>query len=261
MNYKQKIDQLKQNGYALDLGNVISQSIENYKKIAITAGGAIMLASIVIGALVFGSLAITIGFGDFASKMADFHVSNFSIITLLLYVAGTSLFGALMYPFTAGLIKMAHEAETGREVNLSMIFDHYKSEFFKELFTAGLLISLGTEIVVVLFQYLHMDFIGTIITYAIAFITVFTIPLIIFGQNKAMEAILNSIALLFKQPFVILIALIVSGLIAFVGIIALCIGIFFTVPIVYSTYYILYKNIVGVENKTEIDYIGSISDL
>ncbi len=122
MNYKQKIDQLKQNGYALDLGNVISQSIENYKKIAITAGGAIMLASIVIGALVFGSLAITIGFGDFASKMADFHVSNFSIITLLLYVAGTSLFGAFMYPFTAGLIKMAHEAETGREVNLSNDF-------------------------------------------------------------------------------------------------------------------------------------------
>lgn len=261
MDNKFKINQLKQNGYSLDLGNIISQSIENYKKIAVTGGAAIMLASIVIAALVFGALAITIGFGDFASQMANFHVSNFSMLTLLFYVAGTSLFGALMYPFTAGLIKMAHEAEVGREINLSMIFDHYKSEFFKELFTAGLLISLGTEIVVVLFQYLHLDFIGTIITYTIAFITVFTIPLIIFGQNKAMEAIPNSIALLFKQPFVILIALIVSGLIAFVGLIALCIGVFFTIPIIYSTYYILYKNIVGVENKSEIEDIGIVTDL
>ena len=261
MNTKFKIDQLKQKGYTLDLGEIISQSIENYKKIALTCGAAIMLSSIVIAALVFGSLGITIGFGDFTSKMAGFHVSNFSALTLLLYIAGTSLFGALMYPLTAGLVKMAHEAEIGREINLSMFTDHYKSGYFKELFTAGLLISLGTEVVVVLFQYFHLDFIGTIITYTIAFMTVLTIPLIIFGQNKAMEAIINSIELIFRQPFVILIALIVSVLIAFVGIIGLCIGIFFTLPIVYSTYYILYKNIVGVENKSEIDDIGIVSDL
>lgn len=257
----QKIEEKKQNGYSLDIGEVISQSFENFKKIALNAGLATLIVSLVLIALVFGGIGVFFGFSDLTSNMAGFHVSNFSTTTLVLYVIGTSLVGAVMYPFTAGIIKMAHEAEMGREPGMSVAFDHYKSEYFKNLFLTGLILGFVTNFIAVIFQYLHLDIIGTLATYIIAFLGVFAIPLVIFEKNEPTEAILNSFALVIKQPFVILIALFVSVIIAMVGIIALCIGIFFTVPVIYSTQYILFKNAVGVEQKNEIDEIGHASDI
>lgn len=251
-----KIENAKQNGYSLDLGEVISQSLENYKKIAMTAGAVILVISLIIIGLVFGGIGAIVGFGGFATKMAGFHVSNFSPAVLLLYIAITSVFGAIMYPMTAGIIKIAHEAEMRREITFSMAFDHYKSEYFSILFTTGLLISLGTNVIGVLFQYIHLDFLGAIFTYVIAFFTIFAIPLVIFGKQNTMDAITGSFALVIKQPFVILLALLVSVIIALAGIIAFCVGIFFTLPIVYSTYYIIYRNAVGVEHKSEMEEIG-----
>jgi hypothetical protein len=43
---------------------------------------------------------------------------------------------------------------------------------------------------------------------------------------------------------------------AMIGIFGLCIGIFFTMPYFYSTHYVLYKNAVGIIDKSEIDDIG-----
>ncbi|MEW5675488.1 hypothetical protein ABGT15_04175 [Flavobacterium enshiense] len=260
-NSNQKIESLKQNGYSLDLGEVISQSFENFKKIAVNAGVATLITSIVLIALSFGAIGIFVGFANFGSEMAGFHVSNFSSTSLILYIIGTSLVGAIMYPFTAGIIKMAHEAEIGREINIGTAFDHYKSEYFKELFLTGLLLGFITNILATTLQFMHWDFLGTLATYIVSFFAVFAIPLIIFQNHNSTTAISNSFALVFKQPFVILVALIVSAIIAMVGIIALCIGIFFTLPIIYSTQYILFKNAVGVEEKNEIDEIGISTEI
>lgn len=256
MSQQTRIENAKQNGYSLDLGEVISQSLENYKKIAMTAGAAVLVISLIFIGLLIVGVGLMVGFGDVASKMTEFNVNNFSTLSIILYIAGTTFLAALMYPITAGVIKMAHEAEMRRPINFSMAFDHYKSEYFKTLFATGLIISLGTNTIAVLFQYLHLDIWGTIATYIIAFFTVFAIPLVIFGKQNAMDAITGSFALVIKQPFVILIALLVSIIIAMLGLIALCIGIFFTLPIVYSTYYILYKKAVGIENNSEIEEIG-----
>lgn len=256
-DFLRKLESLKQNGYQLDLGDVISQSFENYKKIAMTVGIAMILVSIVFIIIGFGSLGLLIGFSDFAQKMTDFQITNFSTVTLILYIFGTAVFSALTYPFTAGVIKMCHEAEIGHEISISMVFDHYKSDRFKDLFLSALLISFTTSAVTTLCEFAGYKFIGLIFTYAIAFLAVFMIPLIIFGKLNYIDAIKNSFALVIKQPFVILIALIVALLMAMVGIIGLCIGIFFTMPFIYSTHYILYKNAVGVYDKNEIDEIGT----
>lgn len=255
-DFLRKLESLKQNGYRLELGEVISQSFENYKKIAVTAGVAIILFSIIFIAIGFGTLGVFLGFGDFASKMTNFQISNFSTVAIILYIFGTALLSALTYPFTASLIKMANEAELGREINVSMVFDHYKSDSFKDLFLAAILISLATTSITTLFEFTGYKFIGIILSYGIAFMAIFVIPLIIFGKLNYIDAIKNSFALVIKQPFVILIALIVAVILVFVGIFGLCIGIFFTMPFFYSTHYILYKNAVGIIHKNEIDEIG-----
>ncbi|WP_313806020.1 hypothetical protein [Flavobacterium sp.] len=256
-----KIDKLKRDGYSLDLGSIISQMFENYKKIALNGGLVILIASVALIVLIFGGVGIIYGFSDFTQSMMDLQPTNFSSVGLIGYIVGATLVGALMYPLTAGLIQMAHEAEMNREPNVSIAFEHYKSTYFKELFTAGLLIGFATNTISVLFQYMFLNWIGMLITYAIALLSVFTVQLIIFEKNKAIEAISNSFALVLKQPIMILVALIIAIVIACLGLIGLCIGIFFTMPIIYSTYYILYKNAVGIDNKTEIDEIGTTLDM
>ncbi|MNE83546.1 hypothetical protein D3C80_1803690 [compost metagenome] len=50
--------------------------------------------------------------------------------------------------------------------------------------------------------------------------------------------------------------MLVAVIIAFLGIIALCIGILFTLPIIYTTQYAIYNTAVGVEEHDELDDIG-----
>jgi hypothetical protein len=88
-------------------------------------------------------------------------------------------------------------------------------------------------------------FLGIIITYVIAIFTFLVIPLIIFGNLKAIEAIKGSCTIVAKQFFVILGLIIVSYIMALLGLIGFCIGIFFTLPFIYSMYYSIYKDSIG----------------
>jgi uncharacterized membrane protein len=99
----------------------------------------------------------------------------------------------------------------------------------------------------------HFEFLGTIITYFISFITILSVPLIIFGDLKAIEAIKYSILIVFKQPIVILGLVIVAIIASLVGFLGCCIGVFFTLPFVYSTNYAIYFEIVGIDSTQEIE--------
>ena len=63
-----------------------------------------------------------------------------------------------------------------------------------------------------------------------------------------------------RQIFVLLGLLIVAAILVGIGIFGFCIGIFFTIPFLYSSYYVIYNEIIGSEHKSEIDQIGSNVD-
>ena len=101
-------------------------------------------------------------------------------------------------------------------------------------------------------------FLSFVINVSIGLLTLLTIPLIIFGNLSATAAIKGSITLVKKRFLVILLLLIVGFVGAFIiGIIALCIGIFFTLPFIYSLEYIIYRNAMSIEDINELDEIGS----
>ena len=87
-----------------------------------------------------------------------------------------------------------------------------------------------------------------------------TVPLIIFSKLDAVNAIVFSIKLVFKQPIILFLLLLVGYICAMLGFIALCIGIFFTLPFIYSLYYCIYKNIIPVEEYSELDEIGRTTE-
>ena len=78
------------------------------------------------------------------------------------------------------------------------------------------------------------------------------IPLIVFGNLNATEAIKSSVIIVSKQPLVLLGLLIVAVIAGIIGIFGLCIGIFFTLPFMYSMNYVIYKTIIGIDSVNEI---------
>jgi uncharacterized membrane protein len=80
-----------------------------------------------------------------------------------------------------------------------------------------------------------------------------SIPLIVFGNLKAIESLKSSIAIVSKQPLVLLGLLIVAGIASMVGFIGCFIGVFFTIPFMYSMNYAIYSTIIGFDSKSELE--------
>lgn len=156
-----------------------------------------------------------------------------------------------MSPFQAAFLKMAHCGDRDEEFHISDLFSYYKLPYFVEIIFSTFLISTISFALTTLFSYIHFNFIGTIITYFLSFITLLTVPLIIFGDLKAIEAIKYSILIILKQPLVILGLMIVALIGSAIGFMACCIGLFFTLPILYSINYAIYSAIVGIDVPTE----------
>lgn len=256
MTTRERIEEIKREGYDIDFGDVFNKSFEIYKRIALNAGIAIILFAIVMIGIVLGIVGVYAGFGSFSQSMTGFNPLNFSIIGIIAYIAGTVLFSAILSPFFAGIIKMADLANKQEDFSIGTVFDYYKSAYFKELFIATALISVFSVVISTISEGVGAGYVGTIVTCIISFFTFLAVPLIIFGNLNAIDAIKGSFTIVSKQILVLLGLIIVAIIIMFLGIIGFCIGIFFTMPFVYANYYAIYDAIIGTEKKDELDEIG-----
>ncbi|WP_268224126.1 DUF2189 domain-containing protein [Sinomicrobium oceani] len=254
MNFThEKLNEVIRNGYTLEFSPVFEKAFENYKKIALPAGAAFLIVSIVIA--VFGMTigSVFYGMNNFSESLLQVNVAS-SFISILIQVVSVVVIGVIFAPVTAGIIKMAHLADNGKDFSMATAFDYYKSPYLKELLIAAFLLGLAGAILSLI------PIIGTIATYVISFFTFLTIPLIIFADLKAADAIRASVQLVAKQPLVLLGLLIVSVLAVCIGLIAFCIGILFTIPFIYSMYYMIYNTILPTKEEHEIEQIGTPVD-
>lgn len=251
---KEKIEEIKNNGYQLDFANVFNLAFENYKKIAVYAGLMIFVFLVLIGILTAGIIIYTFGISGMNQQfLENLKNENFTGISLLIYIVSAIVFTCLLSPFPAGLIKMAHCAEKDEEFHVSTVFEYYKAPYFKELVISTLTISILSSILSSLFDYSGIKFIGTLLSMILSFFTFLTIPLIIFGNLKAIDAIKSSAIIIAKQPLVILGLIIVAIIASMVGFIGCCIGVFFTIPFMYSMYYSIYISIIGIDSESELE--------
>ncbi|HEU4496471.1 MAG TPA: hypothetical protein VFR70_05430 [Flavobacterium sp.] len=255
---KQKISDIKKNGYSLDIGEALSETLKNYQKTVWISGAAFLLFALVLTGITLGLSAIVFGAGTFAELVGDFRVANFSLVSAFIELLMGVVLAAVICPFYAGLLKTCHLASQSKPFDFSTVFDYYKSEYLRQLIISGVLISVVTSGFVTIIGFGGYYFMAAIFRYIVQFITLFTIPCIIFGNLKAVQAIESSIILVFKNFAIILILMVVSVIMAASGIIALCIGIFFTLPIIFSMQYIIYKKAVGIYDDDELDKIGTV---
>tara|TARA_R110002124_G_scaffold250743_1_gene415889 strand:+ start:169 stop:945 length:777 start_codon:yes stop_codon:yes gene_type:complete len=252
---KLKIEALKENGYQLEFENVFNLAFENYKKIALYAGLMIFVFSIIIG-IIFGVAIISyLGVTGFTELMEPNNINNTlmtdsgKVAIMVVTIIGV----CILSPFPAGLIKMAACAQKDEEFHVSTAFTYYKAPYFKELVISTLLIGIFGSALNSAIGYLGVQYLGILVSTIISFITMLVIPLIIFSDLKATDAITSSIVLVSKQPLILIGLFVVSYLLSLVGFFGCCIGLFFTLPLMYSLYFAVYSEIVGFEETTDDD--------
>jgi hypothetical protein len=249
----EKLKDIEKNGYQIDFGDVFNQAFENYKKIALYAG---IILLIFFFLSVFFGLVSFVSFDGMAALKGELSPEKFNIEKLpqqtILIIQGIMIFFSCLFsPFQASFLKMADHGERDEAFSVSNLFYFYKLPYLIEIIASTFLISTFNLAQSTLLKFVHLELLGILITYFILFITFLSVPLIIFGKLKAVDSIKYSIIIIMKQPLVILGLLIISIIGSAVGIMGCCFGIFFTMPIIYSMTYTLYKTIIG------IDYLGN----
>lgn len=243
----ERIQELKNNGYTLSFETVFNLAFENYKKIAVYAGLLLLVLCVFFGIAASIILAFSVGIENFQelTKPENLDPKNFSDEFLAYYLVGSTLFSCLISPLLAGFIKMAHCAQIDEEFHVSNVFEYYRFSYFKELFLANLIvtiISLGISSVLNLTGFVMLGFFGSL---TISLLSILSVPLIIFSDFKAFEAVNTSFSLVSKQPLVLLGLFLVSYLFSIVGFFFFIFGILFTLPLLFSMYYAIYSSIIG----------------
>jgi uncharacterized membrane protein len=94
---------------------------------------------------------------------------------------------------------MASSAQKDEEFHVSTFFSYYKAPYFKELVVASLLIGLFSSTLSSAIAYLGGQYLEIVLSTLISFITMLAIPLIIFSDLKATDAITSSIVLVLSN--------------------------------------------------------------
>jgi len=253
---KDRIDEIKKNGYQLNFENVLNHAFENYKKIALYAGLVLFVFSILFGIVASIIIASLFDVNTFDENFIEsLNPENLSGYNLLIYFVSSLLFTCLLHPFTSGFLKMADCGEKDEAFHVSTIFSYYKSPYFKEIFLSTFLITLLGSGTARVLQQFNFEITGVLFLYTVSFFTYMTIPLIVFGNLKAIDAIKASIIIVSKQPLLLLGLIIVAIIGTLVGFIGCCIGVFFTIPFLYSMNYAIYHSIIGIDYEDESEEV------
>lgn len=249
---EKRVEEIKSKGYELDFGTVFNHAFENYKKIALYAGSMILVFLVIMSILITGGFILTVGMSAFI-KMANPEnlksMENLVGINLIIYLGSMLALGLLIGPFFAGFLKMAHSAEKDEAFTSAAIFEYYKAPYFAQIIISSLILSVFNMAVSFLLNSTGIIYLGTVSSLIINFLTFLTVAFIVFGKLNAFDAIKASITIVLKNPITILALVITAFIGSLVGFIGCCIGVFFTLPIMYSMTYALYNAIIGFETE------------
>lgn len=239
-----------------DIGKIIDESFTTFKKSIWVSGIGVFLLLLVIAPITFFAIFTYMGI----SSMEDFVKNSPTLESdfnyLVLNAAISLVLAPIIAPITAGFYKINHLAKQNKEFGVNNLFEYYKSPYFLPLAVSAILAALYSNSIGLLLNYLNLPFIASLMQAFIALLFIFAIPLIIFENHNALNAMSNSSKITAKHPFTIILSILFAFIIAMLGVFALCIGLFFTVGYFYTMNYTLYNEIIPIESKNAFEEIG-----
>ena len=224
-----------------DSGSIISHAWENYKGIFIYALLYVVIASVigfVFSLFLPGGNAETykeiienvsngksVDYEDIVANQSSMGIGS-SILSIII----SSIFGALLYPLTAGLIFIAHKYNSKQNIDISDLFIGYKQNTIN-LILYGLLMSVITTIGFYLCILPGIYF---------AIVSIIGLPIIFFENQTPIETLKKALNITNSDFGTFLVVGILTILISASGLLLCCIGVLLTGGFIYSVQYSTY---------------------
>lgn len=264
----ERLEDIEKNGYQIDFGNVFNHAFENYRKIALYAGLVLFIFTFIFCVLLFMSFGVyltSLNIEEVNNQLIENLQNQKSLETpMLLIIFSIMVLSLVLTPFSAGFYKMCERADKDLEFKFSSMFSYYKAPYFLKIIIASILNALLGMLISTVFlsllKMMNINQFGIVllanyfISFVVYLLTFLTIPFVVFGNLGAVDAIKHSILIALKQPFVLAGLLITSIIGALVGFMGCCVGLFFTIPFIYSMNYAIYSSIIGIEKTVENEY-------
>ncbi|TGV02499.1 hypothetical protein [Flavivirga rizhaonensis] len=253
MNTLNTLLQKISNAKSLDFGDIISNSIDLFKKVWLKGFLVILFVAItaMILNLIFGLIGLAanpfdINKGFDLESLSDFYSQN-----IIYSIPQTILVSTLTLAFVAAFYRICKQIVSG-ETSQDDYFYFLKKEYFTKVFMLGIIYTAIATVAQLLFF--------------IPYIYVF-VPLsyfaVIFAFNPELsetEIVKASFALGNKKWLITFGSMFVIGIIAMLGILGCVVGLLFTMSIIYLPAFLIYKEVIGFKADSEIDQIGLRDD-
>lgn len=231
----------------IDLGNTLNNAFEIFKKTFLISGLALSFLVTILMCLVFIGMEYFVGMEKAAVYLKTFDPATLSWNGTLLYLVVILVVTLLIAPFSAGILKMMQDADTQKEISLSSLFYYINSPYYFSILGATLLLTLCNFAITTSIQHIvPSKMIESVISSGLSIFlsiaTLLTIPNIIFKDYSVIAAIKASLKITMPNFFTILLLLVIAIFIGYLGILAFCIGLFFTFPIYFAMQYSIFKN-------------------
>ncbi|TDS64204.1 hypothetical protein [Myroides indicus] len=246
-NLNEKLSDIRENGYQLSPFNVMSEAFVYFKRSFLLI--TISLLTVILFLSFISSLFIS---RYIDADSPDLQEQINGIINLLLqppyiyyYIIGVTILTALSSVLLAGYLKVNAEISQGKKPSFLTVFKYFVSKKGIYIFLAQLLISSVFSLITFALQLKNLQMVSMAINWLINTLTIFITPLIIFGNQKPLEAIKNSIMVVNKQPVPIILTVVLNYFLVLSGLFFFVIGFLFTLPYLFSIYFTLYKQVIG----------------
>lgn len=250
MTFETKPTEKNQYTNTIHFETVINKAFTNYKKIALYAGLALFVFFFMLILVISAISANVIGAENINEKSMEQFSKLLMTKPYLWYYTGFSIvLGSMLTPFMAGFYKMADSAEKDISFGIADLFSFYSSKYFFPLFGATFIIGVVTNGLSLLSEELNIASLGLLLVIIINFITLLTVPLIIFGNEGAFSSIKTSSIITLKQAWVIFLLVFIALIGVLLGLFAFCIGIIFTYPFFVSMIYSIYNQMASSKNS------------
>lgn len=248
------------NAKDLDFATIFSESIELFKKTWVQ--GFLMQLFILVIMLPFilvlyvPLIVIFIGQardGNYNPGDFDSFFAGFTLIYILFIVAGIVVLSAVSVALNAAFFRIMKALDEGKEVKTSDFFYFLNGKYLSKAFLL-IIVSILISIPAVLLCYLPIFYVLVPLSYFTLFFA--------FNPELSIGEIVKASFSLGHKKWLLSFGLIIvcSFLASIVGFLLCGIGALFTSAFVYHPVYLIYKNVIGFDNRDKISTIGEVNE-
>ncbi|MHC5352919.1 hypothetical protein ACYSNX_01790 [Myroides sp. LJL115] len=261
---EQKLQEIKENGLSISPSQILQLSFQYYKRTILSSASGLMFLGF---AFSFILSTVLIRFVSKDPEQVSQMFLNFDPLSLTssemaIYLLVGSIVSAVASIFVAGFIYSNYKVSV---LQMPRMFDLFRFIIKKQalsIFIAQFSMSIIFSSISFSLQLVGLNLVALAINSLINILLVFVVPLIIFTDMSPFKAISNSVMVVNKKPFTFILVILFNYLAILMVIMLLLslglgpfflvLGIFLSLPFLFSTYFALYASAIGIfSNPTD----------